>query len=112
MDEPEYAGTMSSPEDRRRWPRVTPGPLKVSMFEQDGVLVDISQSGACIRVALALASNAVTPFILKWDEDILLNGRIVRSWVDRTQHRIGVEFVGLAPRTAIQLRRLTVAAAS
>lgn len=82
------------------------------MYEQDGVLVDISQSGACIRVALGLASDAVTPFILKWDEDILLRGRIVRSWADRTQHRVGVEFVGLVPRSAIQLQRLTVAGAS
>lgn len=97
---------MASPQDRRRWPRVTPGPYKVALHEQDGVLVDISQSGACVRVAVPQLSDAVTPFILKWKEDILLRGRVVRSWVDQTQHRVGIEFVGLPPRSESQLHAL------
>jgi hypothetical protein len=100
---------MASPQDRRRWPRVTPGPLKVALHEQDGVLVDISQSGACVRVAFPQVSDTVTAFIVKWEEDILLRGRVVRSWVDRTQHRVGIEFVSLPVRSASQLQRLTVA---
>jgi c-di-GMP-binding flagellar brake protein YcgR len=101
---------MASAQDRRRWPRVTPGPLRVALHEQDGVLMDISQSGACVRVALPQVSDAVTPFIVKWEEDILLSGRVVRFWGDRTQHRLGIEFVGLHPRSERQLQRLMVVA--
>jgi hypothetical protein len=90
------------------------------MHEQDGVLVDISESGACVRVTFGCVSEAVTAFILKWENDIVLRGRVVRSWVHRdrpddaaparTQHRIGVEFASLAPQAVGQLQQLIVAA--
>jgi hypothetical protein len=112
---------MASEQDRRRAKRVTPGRLKVALYEQDGELVDISASGACIGLTLAQVSGAVTAFILKWEDGILLRGRVVRSWVHhrhpldaaaspRVQHRIGVEFVGLPPQSVGQLQQLLLAA--
>jgi hypothetical protein len=113
---------MASPQDRRRAKRVSPGPFKVAMNEQDGVLVDISESGACVRVTFGCVSDAITAFILKWEDDILLRGRVVRSWVHRdepnagaaaparTQHRIGVEFVSLPPHSVGRLQQLILAA--
>ena len=91
------------------------------MHEQDGVLVDISETGACVRVAFGCVSEAITAFILKWEGGILLRGRVVRSWVHcdqpaddaapaRTQHRIGVEFASLPPRSLGQLQQLILVA--
>ena len=103
--------------DRRRAKRVQPGPLTVSLYEQDGVLVDISESGACFRVRSAQASDALLAFILRWEqESILLRGRVVRSRVYRArseaklvrlEHDIGVEFYQLPPHSTSQLQRLT-----
>jgi hypothetical protein len=101
---------MASPHNRRRATRVSPGRLRVAMHEQNGVLVDISESGACIGLTLAEVSDTVMSFILKWEQDILLRGRVVRAWVDQAQPRIGVEFVSLPRHSAGQLQQLILAA--
>ena len=105
--------------ERRRAKRVQPGPLPVSMYAQDGVLLDISESGACFRVFTPQPANQPVAFVLHWNhESILLRGRIVRSVMyrrpsesgtalARIEHRVGVEFQLLPPHSVDQLRRLT-----
>ncbi len=90
--------------NRRRARRVQPGPLPVSMHTQDGVLVDISESGACIRMIAAPPPEESLAFVLRWrSESILLRGRVVRSF----DHHIGIEFLSLPPYSVEQLQRLT-----
>ena len=89
------------------------------MYAQDGVLLDISESGACFRVFTPQPANQPVAFVLRWKhESILLRGRIVRSVMHRrpsetettlarVEHRVGVEFQQLPPHSVDQLRRLT-----
>jgi hypothetical protein len=112
-------GGLSSNQERRRAPRVHPGPLKVSMYARDGELIDISDSGAAIRASFPHSSGEFLAFVLRWnDESILLRGRVVRSATHRImpardsgiakiEHHIGVEFVSLPPHSVDQLKRLT-----
>jgi hypothetical protein len=89
------------------------------MHAQDGVLLDISQSGACFRVFIPQPANQPVAFVLRWkQESILLRGRIVRSVMHRRpseaeatlariEHRVSVEFQQLPPHSVDQVRRLT-----
>jgi hypothetical protein len=108
----------SSNFDRRRSKRVRPGSLTVAMYEHDGTLLDVSETGALIRTNSAQAENDLMAFVLRWkDESILLRGRVVRtvqhrtstateSGLRRTEHHVGVEFHRLPPHSILQLQRL------
>ena len=77
------------------------------MYEHDGVLVDISASGARFHVRPAQAPDALLAFIVRWDqENILLRGHVVRSSVQQ----VAVEFHQLPPHSVDQLQRLTASA--
>lgn len=90
------------------------------MYEKDGVLIDISESGACVRVPSAQLPDTLLAFIVRWDEEnILLRGRVVRSRVQRPrpdavpiriEHHVGLEFYQLPPHSVDQLHRLTASA--
>ena len=90
------------------------------MYEQNGLLVNISESGACVRLLAQQPSDAVLAFIVRWDqENILLRGRVVRSTMHRSrpdaviarvEHDVGVEFHQLPPHSVDQLQRLAASA--
>jgi len=88
------------------------------MYPQDGVLLDVSESGACIRVRSPQSLDESLAFVVRWnDESILLRGRMVRTALHRAQttshaelprveHRIAVEFQNLPEDSLERLRRL------
>jgi hypothetical protein len=90
------------------------------MYEQNGLLVNISESGACVRLRAQQPSDAVLAFIVRWDqENILLRGRVVRSTMHRSgrdaviarvEHDVGVEFHQHPPQSVDQLQRLAASA--
>jgi hypothetical protein len=107
----------SSDFDRRRAKRIQPGPLPVSMYGQDGVLIDVSETGALFRTGLARPRTESLAFTLTWgDESIPLHGRVVRAALQSRppagaalsdmQHHVAVEFQQVAPQSVAQLRRL------
>jgi len=77
------------------------------MYGQDGVLVDVSETGALFRTSRARPRTESLAFTLKWgDEHIPLHGRVVRAAMQRLEHHVAVEFQQLAPHSIAQLRRL------
>lgn len=91
----------------------------MSTYAQDAQLIDISGSGACLRMRSPHASEDLLAFVVRWNEEtILLRGRVVRSAVERSwsipdvslarvDHHVGVEFFDLPPKSVVQLERLT-----
>jgi hypothetical protein len=116
------AETFSSNFDRRRAKRVRPGPLKVAMDPQAGVLLDVSDTGALIGTGVARPPDESIAFAVEWNqESILLSGRVVRtamrhlppvteSGLPRVEHHVAVEFGHLPDDSVARLRQLLRAA--
>jgi hypothetical protein len=108
----------SSTFDRRRAKRVQPGPLAVALYGQDGVLLDVSETGALFKTDLARPYTDSLTFALQWGKESLsLRGRVVRaatqhlppapdSALPRVEHHVAVEFQEVPAQTIAQLRRL------
>jgi len=103
--------------ERRRAARVTPGPLGVRLFRSEGTLLNISLTGALVRLPRPQTSNNEVTLILDWnDHALLLRARIVRSVhhrvqlpdavLKRTEHHVALEFVNLPSQTTETLSRL------
>lgn len=112
------APQVGTPSERRRARRVRPGPLRVRLFRSEGTLIDISETGALVRLprreAVALRPITLT---VEWHENtVLLRVRVVRSTshrielptavLTRAEHHVAIEFVDLASPAAATLRRL------
>lgn len=103
--------------ERRKAERVRPGPLRVRVFRSEGSLIDISLSGAFVRLPRLEAVDAEVTLIVDWDEKaLLLRARVVRSVPQRVQlanavlkrieYHVALQFVGLPPETVTTLREL------
>ena len=104
--------------DRRRAARVRPGPLRVRLHRTcEGILVDISETGALVQVPSSLAADKPVTLSLE-SQDMLLRlpGRVVRSiphqlelasaTLARKEYKVAVEFSELASDQVEALRRL------
>ncbi len=91
------------------------------MYESEGSLIDISESGALLCQRAQQPPDTLISLILDWnDESVLLRGRVVRSVSHRVQpasgmlarmaHRVALEFVDLPAQSVSALQRLTRAA--
>jgi hypothetical protein len=104
--------------EHRRAKRVRPGPLRVRLHRTcEGILVDISESGALVQVPLALSPDRQVTFNLEiGDTALQLRGRVVRSsphklqmaeaTLARTEYQVAVEFSELPSDQVAALRRL------
>lgn len=106
------------PGQHRRAPRVRPGPLRVRLHRTcEGILVDISASGALVQVPWSLSPDRqVTVNVDIGDTPLQLRGRVVRSMphklqmaeatLARTEYHIAVEFSDLPADQAAALQKL------
>jgi hypothetical protein len=104
--------------DRRRAARVQPGPLRVRLHRTcEGILVDISETGALVQVPSALAADKPVTLSLESPDMLLrLPGRVVRSiphqlelaaaTLARKEYKVAVEFSELPSDQVEALRRL------
>lgn len=104
--------------DRRRAARVSPGPLRVRIHRTcEGILVDISETGALVRLPSSQAPQKQVTLHLEWqDATLQLQARVVRSTPHRVQlasatlarpeYHVGVEFAELPPDAAAAVKRL------
>jgi hypothetical protein len=105
--------------DRRRATRVSRGPLRIRLRRGcEGILVDISETGALVQVPASLVAARVVTLDLENDGELLrLPGRIVRSTpqqlhlaaatLARKEYQIALEFSDLPEDQVVALRRLT-----
>ena len=104
--------------EHRRAKRVRPGPLRVRLHRTcEGILVDISESGALVQVPWALAPDRqVTLNLEMGDTPLQLRARVVRSsphklqmaeaTLARTEYQVAVEFSELPFDQLAALQRL------
>lgn len=109
-----------SPSDARpsRAKRLWPGPLRVRLHRAcEGILVNISETGALVQVPWALTPDKQITFKLEIEDAYLqLSGRVVRSkpqqlqmaqaTLARTEYQVAVEFSDLHPEQAAALQKL------
>lgn len=110
--------TSDPPEPPRRAERVRPGPLRVRLHRTcEGVLVDISETGALVHVPWAPTVDKPITLNLELQDALLrLPARVVRSvpqqlqmaeaTLARTEYKVALEFSDLPPDMAAALRRL------
>jgi len=104
--------------EHRRAKRVRPGPLRVRLHRTcEGILVDISESGALVQVPLALSPDRQVTLNLEiGDTPLQLRGRVIRSsphklqmaeaTLARTEYQVAVEFSELPSDQVVALQRL------
>lgn len=104
--------------ERRRAKRVRPGPLRVRLHRTcEGILVDISESGALVQVPSALSPDRPIVFQLEvGGSPLQLRGRVVRSsphklemaqaTLARTEYHVAVEFSDLPADQVAALQHL------
>jgi len=106
--------------ERRREPRVRPGPHSVRVLPGvEGVLLDLSACGALIRFTAARRPDERMVLHLQWSRTTLhLRARVVRSApaceplttaAPALAYHVGVEFREVAPTTAAVLRQIAKA---
>jgi hypothetical protein len=106
------------PSERRRAIRVEPGPLRVRLGGAwDGILVDISELGALVRLPVPQTIHTSITLEVEWEHaTLLLAGRVVRvspSPVDTvrpphglTDYYVAVEFTPLPEHTGVTLKTI------
>lgn len=104
--------------DRRRAARVRPGPLRIRLHRTcEGILVDISETGALVQVPSSLAADKSVTLSLETDDALLrLPARVVRSiphqlelaaaTLARKEYKVAVEFSDLPDDQVNALRHL------
>lgn len=98
--------------------RVQPGPLRVRLHREcEGILVNISETGALVQVPWALAPDKQITFKLEIeDASLQLSGRVVRTkpqqlqmaeaTLARMEYQVAVRFTDLPPEQAAALQKL------
>jgi hypothetical protein len=83
-------------QERRRSARVRPGPLRVRLHRTcEGILVDISETGALVQLPSWQATAKQVTLQLEWQDALLpLPGRVVRS----NPHQLELASATLAAR--------------
>ena len=104
--------------EHRRSARVRPGPLRVRLHRTcEGILVDISASGALVQLPSAMSPDRqVTVNLEIGDTPLELRGRVVRSspyklqmaeaTLARTEYQVAVEFSDLPEEQVAALHKL------
>ena len=104
--------------DRRRAHRTRPGPLRVRMSPSStGTLVDISASGALVRVDRTADVDTDVTLDVEWGETVIqLHGRVVRTtrasagartvWAEAAEYDVAVHFTGVSAQAREVLSRL------
>lgn len=104
--------------DRRRAERVRTRPLRVRLHRTcEGLLIDISERGALVRLPTVQVPTRQVTLQLEWDGDTLrLRARVVRSVPHRVQlpaavlarieHDVGLEFEEVRQENATALRHM------
>jgi hypothetical protein len=93
------------------------------MHRSEGLLIDISESGALVRQSAQQTPDTLISLILDWnDESVLLRGRVVRSVpyrmellsgvLARIEHLVASEFVDIPEKSASALRRVILSVVS
>jgi hypothetical protein len=97
---------------------VHPGPLRVLLHRHcEGTLVDISESGALMKLPTALPPDKSVTLHIDWGEAMVpVRARVVRSvpqplhlegaTLARSEHHIAVEFGDLSEEASATLRRI------
>ena len=105
--------------ERRRAQRIRPGPLRVRLSPSGtGALVDISTSGALVRVETTVSIGSDVTLDLEWEATtIRVQGRVVRSlrasvgartaWTDATAYDVAIQFGEVSADAFAVLQRLT-----
>lgn len=104
--------------ERRRAVRVRPGPLRVRLHRTcEGILVDISETGALVQLPSAQQPAKPITLHLEWQDVILLlHAHVVRSQphqlelptatLARREYHVAVEFADMTREAASVLRTL------
>jgi hypothetical protein len=104
--------------ERRRAIRVRPGPLRVRLHRTcEGILVDISETGALVQVPASQAPQKSVTLQVEWRESVLpLRARVIRSSPHRLQlatatlarpeYHVAVEFSDISPDEAVILKTI------
>lgn len=104
--------------ERRRAVRVRPGPLRVRLHRAcEGILVDISETGALVQVPSSQAPQKAVTVQVEWGDAVFpLRGRVVRSLphrvelatatLARAEYQVAVEFSDVTPDEATILKSI------
>ena len=104
--------------ERRRAVRVRPGPLRVRLHRTcEGILVDISETGALVQVPASQAPQKTLTLQLEWRDAIVpLRARVVRSkphqvhlataTLARAEYQVAVEFSDISPDDVLLLKNI------
>ncbi|MBI3047792.1 MAG: PilZ domain-containing protein [Acidobacteria bacterium] len=104
--------------ERRRTERVYFEPLRVRVRgAREGILVDLSESGALALFQAALRVGETIKLQIEWKDQVLpVAARVQRcvahpvqlpsATLARTQYDVAVEFVDLSPDTAATIRQI------
>ena len=104
--------------ERRRAVRVRPGPLRVRLHRTcEGILVDISETGALVQVPSSQAAQKHVTLQVEWhDVMVPLRARVIRSLPHRVQlatatlaraeYQVALEFSDISPAEATFLKMM------
>jgi hypothetical protein len=104
--------------DLRRAIRVRPGPLRVRLHRTcEGILVDISETGALVQVPSSQALQKHVTLQVEWhDVMVPLRARVIRSLPHRVQlatatlaraeYQVALEFSDISPAEATFLKMM------
>jgi hypothetical protein len=118
MTQSDLPSDLRSGSEQRRSRRVRPGPLRVRLHRTcEGILVDISESGALVQVPWSLSPDRQVTFNLEiGDTPLQLRGRVVRSsphklqmaaaTLAKTEYQVAVEFNDLPEDQVAALQKL------
>lgn len=115
-----HVDSQANPEDlgRRRAPRSRTGPLRVRLHRAcEGILVDLSETGALVQLPIAPAAQKEITLQVEWDDTTLqLRARVIRSspqalqlpsaTLVRPAYHVALEFSAVEPDTATMVRRI------
>ena len=107
----------TSVRESRRAARAHPDAVCVRVERNEGFVIDISETGALLRLPVAQRTGTVTVMTIDWSAGFVrLTGRIVRSVPYqvhqpsgapvKTEHLVAIEFVGVSEKSAAALQRL------
>ena len=104
--------------ERRRAVRVRPGPLRVRLHRAcEGILVDISETGALVQVPSSQATQKHVTLQVEWQDAVVpLRARVVRSMpqrvhlatatLARAEYQVALEFSDITPAEAAFLKTM------
>jgi c-di-GMP-binding flagellar brake protein YcgR len=104
--------------ERRRAIRVRPGPLRVRLHRTcEGILVDISETGALVQVPSSQAAQKHVTLQVEWRDAVVpLRARVIRSLPQRVQlatatlaraeYQVALEFSDISPAEATFLKTM------